>query len=135
MSELANTFGMSKGGLYHYIGSKEDILYLILTFNAANQANFFEKVNKQITGLSPTEVLRTAICAHLERVGEYQDMYIFINHVMPNLSREDRQMMFSDSDRLVTFFQNLLIKGVEAGEFNVDDTQFLADDIINYCHQ
>ena len=43
MNDLAEAFGLSKGGLYHYIGSKEDILYLIIKFNRDKQKEFFEK--------------------------------------------------------------------------------------------
>lgn len=135
MSELAKAFGMSKGGMYHYIGSKEDILYLILKFNAEKEQELFEAIGKKTVGLRPTEALEKAIDADIDTVDEFQDMYLFINHVMPNLGSTERHWMFNDSERVVHYFEQLVREGIVEGEFRSDDPWFTASDIVVLCHQ
>ncbi|MDD5289095.1 MAG: TetR/AcrR family transcriptional regulator [Dehalococcoidales bacterium] len=133
MNELAEAFGMSKGGLYHYIGSKEDILYLIIQFNRAKQREFTEKIRVNAVGMNPLDSLRIAIEFHLDRVDKYQDMYIFLGHVMPILEKSGRRSLFEDSIRLTEYFETLLVNGIEAGQFVVVDTWLVASDIVSLC--
>lgn len=135
MRELARALGISKGGLYHYIGSKDDILFLILEFNVDNMMMVFEQTDLQITNLPPAEALRTAIRTHLESVDEHQDMYIFVNHVMPNLGEADRRKMFEASELQTTYFENLISNGVGEYVFAVNDSWLLASNIVSYCYR
>ena len=134
MRELAKALGLSKGGVYHYVGSKEDILYLILEYNISNMISVFEQTDAEIAGLSPASALETAIRTHLESVDKHQDMYICINHIMPNLARADRRKMFEASERQTEYFEKLISKGVQAGHFMVNDVWLLASNIVLYCY-
>lgn len=133
MNQLAKAFGMSKGGMYHYIGSKDDILYLIIKYNKEKQQEFIKKIEGMIVGMNPAESLRTAIESHLDRLEKYQDVYIFVGHIMPNLQKEERQSLFEDSLRLTGYFEKMVIKGKEAGVFAVEDTWIAASAIVSLC--
>lgn len=131
MNELAKAFGMSKGGLYHYIGSKEDILYLIIKFNKEKQKEFIKDMQVKTAGMNPVETLRVAIEGQLDRLDKYQDMYIFlVAHVLPNLSKTERQSLFEDSLRLTGFFEHLIKGCMESGDATVDDTWLAASMIV-----
>jgi AcrR family transcriptional regulator len=134
MNELAEAFGMSKGGMYHYIGSKEDILYLIIKSNKEKQRGFIAKTHAKTDNGNPVEALRIAIEYYTDFVDEFQDMYIFlISHVMPNLPKEERQTLFEDSLRLTAYFETLLLRGMEEGKFVIDDTWLVASAIMSLC--
>lgn len=128
--ELANALGMSPGGLYHYVGAKDDILHLILDFNSSNQAARFERIRKAIAALGPTAALEKALQLHMKDVDQYRDMLVFINRVGTNLGADDRRLLGDASRRLVAFYEDVLQKGVDAGEFKADDVHLYAFDIV-----
>lgn len=132
MRELADAFGKTKGGIYHYIGSKEDILYLILTETAQNNENIIKETWERIKNLQPIEAIKATIRLHLKAVDENQDRYIFINHVIVNLSKEQRQLWLNSGKTNVKFLENVMEWGVKEGSFEIDDPHFLAH-IINTC--
>ena len=56
MQELAQYLGMSKMGLYHYIGTKEDIIHLILEYSHNHERNLckrmLENIDEAVTNLN-----------------------------------------------------------------------------------
>jgi AcrR family transcriptional regulator len=56
--ELSGALGMTKGGLYHYIGSKDDILYLILDYISKAQKATFIRMRCRTKNLNAREALR-----------------------------------------------------------------------------
>ena len=128
--ELAKALGMSQGGLYHYIGSKDDILYLVIDFVSSNQARRNEIYRNAIANLSPTEALRVAIKMYLEGVDDIQDIFNFVNHVMVDLTKSERQSVFNSENSIIAIFESLLTKGVEAGEFKLNNPAVVANSIV-----
>ena len=121
LRELAKAFGLSKGGLYHYIGSKEDILHMIIEFMSSGENHFLEEMKERAINLSTTEAVRYSIGRSIKFVDEYQDMYIFISHISVNLSRSERQNLFKAFTHIAEYWEDLLMRGAEAGEFTVED--------------
>jgi len=130
MREVAEALGVTKGFVYHYIGSKEDILYLIINSTVERQKRFLSQSKKKLANMSPKDALNEAIKDYLISVDKSQEGYNFINHVMANLSYRERQYVFESETRVVDFFQGLLRRGIEAGEFKVEDTFLVAHIIL-----
>jgi len=128
--ELAKALGMSQGGLYHYIGSKDDILYLVIDFVSSNQARRNEIYRNAVANLSPTEALPVAIKMYLEGVDDIQDIFNFVNHIMVDLTKSDRQIIFDSENSIIDIYESLLIKGVEAGEFKLNNPAVVANCIL-----
>jgi AcrR family transcriptional regulator len=128
--ELARSLGMSQGGLYHYIGSKEDILQLILNFLTENQMKRIAVYRDKVANLSPTEALRQSIIMRLEDIDDVQDLSNFVNHVMVNLTEDKRQIVYEYAGRIVAYFEELLRKGMKAGEFQMSDPSLVAHSIV-----
>jgi AcrR family transcriptional regulator len=128
--DLTKALGMSKGGLYHYIGSKEDILYLITDFVAVRIDQLNSNNSDRFGNLSPTECLRRSIEANLKDVDKLRDFHIFVNHVFLNLPRDLRRSIFETGERNVAYYEELLQRGVEAGEFQIEDPYFVAFRIV-----
>lgn len=128
--ELADALGMSTGGLYHYIGSKADVLYLIINFTSELTGQTLDKLNADLKGLPPTEEIREAIKVYFETVDYYRDFHNFVNHIMLSLPLKDRRIVYEAESRIVQSFENTLNKGVEQGEFRVIDTRIVAHNIV-----
>lgn len=130
MRDLAKALGKSTGAFYHYIGSKRDILYLILDFVVTDQQEFVAKMREEVEALPLADALREAVRIYIESTDEFADMHIFVNHVMVSLGRSERKMMLDAARRVEGFFEELLEKGVREGEFHINDVKMLAQNIV-----
>ena len=126
MRDVAKSFGKSTGSLYHYVGSKEDILYLILDMVVTNEAEFLATIKNRTTNMNPVEALRESIKTYTKELDEFSDMHIFVNHVMVSLAKPERKMMLRASQATTDFFQDLIMHGVESGVFHTDNPKIVA---------
>lgn len=130
MQEVGQVCGMGMGSIYYYVGSKKDLIYLILHFSVINQSNRFEEMADAIVQLAEIEALREYIRMYLEHVDETQDLYIFLEHIVVHLDRSERQVFFDTADRNTKIFEELLNKGNDSGTFRTDDPHFTAANIV-----
>lgn len=130
MSEIAQAVGMSRDGLYHYVGNKHDIAYLIQDFMIWQNYHLREQITDKIKGLNPREALRICIELHIRGVDETQDMENFANHVIASFPQNYRQTIFGTYAEFVNYYDKLLQKGVAAGEFRIENTQLAAQNIV-----
>ena len=128
--EIIDACGMSTGTLYHYVGSKEDILYLVINHGLLRYTDFFEEIAAGLDTMSPTEALIRAIREYYRRIDGFQDFTVFIYQETKSLQSSARQSVLDAERRLVSVFERLLIRGCEAGEFKVDNVTLVAHDIV-----
>ena len=128
--QLTETLGISKGTLYNYIGSKEDILYLVIQFSAENQKKLIAKMHKQTRNLSSRETLKESIKIYFSDVDGLQDVYNFNNHAIVDLTRSDRHVLFDSESMMVEYFRQLITTGIERNEFETGDPLIIAHDIV-----
>jgi len=133
MSEIAEHCRMGKGSLYNYVASKEDIVYLILDYTQQVHEKSFAEINSRLSTLSTTDALRQAIQTYIKDVAEMQDEYNFLNHMVVRLEREGRRKMLGASARVTDYFEVLLAKGVDTGEFEVKSTRLVGHLISRMC--
>ena len=128
--ELAMSLGMSTGGLYHYIGSKEDILYLIINFTSDLTTQALARSVTSSDGQGASSRLRASLKIYLETVENYRDFHNFVNHVMLSLSVRDRKIVYEAESRVVDYYESLLRSGIESGEFRKHDPKLIAHNIV-----
>ena len=128
--ELASALGMSTGGLYHYIGSKEDILYLIINFTSDLTCQSLSGFAEEQKGISCEERLRDSIKNYLEIVENYRDFHNFVNHIMLSLSLKDRKIVYKAESRVIDYYEKLIADGIAEGVFEAQDTRIAAHNII-----
>ena len=128
--ELASALGMSTGGLYHYIGSKEDILSLIINFTSDLTGKTLERSITISGGMTPSGQIRESFKIYLEIVDNYRDFHNFVNHIMLSLYIDDRKIVYEAESRVVEYYQGLLARGITLGEFKEHDTRLTAHNIV-----
>jgi TetR/AcrR family transcriptional regulator, cholesterol catabolism regulator len=128
--ELATALGMSTGGLYHYIGSKEDILYLIINFTSDLTTQALARSVTLSDGHGASSKLRASFKVYLETVDNYRDFHNFVNHVMLSLSVADRKIVYEAETRIIDYYKSLLRSGIESGEFREHDPRLIAHNIV-----
>jgi AcrR family transcriptional regulator len=128
--EIARKSGMALGTLYHYVGTKEDILYLVVNIGLSKYQEFYACLLADIEILSPTDALRKAIDRYYRIVDKYQDQMALGYREMRFLKPRDRQAVWEIDQRILRLFENLLTKGCETGEFHIDNVSMFAHTIV-----
>ncbi len=132
--EIAKACGMSHGNLYHYVGSKQDILYLVIHYALSMWLQFIEKsLPAKLDGANATEALKQVISSMFKMVEEIQDFTMLVYHetriMEPNAQRQCLDIETSAIDNIA----KLLAGGCANGEFQIDDTTLVAHNIIILC--
>ena len=120
MEEIAARLKLSKGSLYYYIKSKDELLYLI-------QLQAIEEIIEKVEGivesdLDPVQALYQVIKEHVRIVTQ--------THVIGALRQQERILrkkwrtrIIDTRDRLDRMVQEIIRKGVENGDFSVIDSR------------
>jgi AcrR family transcriptional regulator len=131
MPDIAKACNMSIGALYRYIGSKEDILYLIIDHGIRREVAFYRKTFLKAGSLSPVEALRFALGEFIKSIDAFKDFVRFSYRTIPSLAPPARQNVI-DIEKLVTAeFEKLLIRGCDEGVFEIDNVQMIVQTIIS----
>src|SRR5712692_9052117 len=78
MRDIARATGMSLAGMYHYLGSKERLLYLIQKHSFST---ILGRLREQLDGISdPEQGIRAFILNHLEYFLEHQQAMKVLSH-------------------------------------------------------
>lgn len=131
MRELARACGMAQGTLYHYIGSKDDILHLIC-INLAIGADELLGLLKELGDVSRTEALRRCIEEYFRRQASVSEHVIFFNREISKFTRDDRGVLLRSQVSVQSVFEKLLIEGIDAGEFKLSSPTLVAHNILMY---
>jgi AcrR family transcriptional regulator len=134
MRELAKACVMSAGALYHYFGSKEEILYSIINSATSQQAGSIENYANKLASVSPTIALVELMRKFLEWHNDNQDITLFAYQETKNLPGNAQQSIFDSEGRILTVFEELLTRGIEEGEFSIADPKLIAHDIVVLGH-
>lgn len=127
---LAKALGKTTGMLYHYFGSKQDILYIILELIVKDEQDYLSDIYKKTNGMNPKEALKEALRLYVEAHEKYADAHVFVNHVLVTLKSGERRIITDSSRRVTTFFEEILQRGIKEGDFHQHDTRMLAQNIV-----
>jgi len=134
MREMAAACNMSIGALYHYVGSKEDILYLFINDGLSRLSEVVEGFSSKLGDISPTEALREFIKMYYRLIDDGQNLCLFTYQETKGLDSNARRRVLDAAARDVAACEKLLRWGVEAGEFKIDNPTVVAHNIIVLGH-
>jgi len=129
--ELGKACGMSPSSLYYYIGSKEDILHLMVNI-AVQGIDRYKRFRSKIGKVSYSKLLSECITKYFKECDKQSDALLLYSQQMNRFSSEDRRKLFGSSLSLIAFFEELLREGMEAGEFQVRNPTLVAQNIMAY---
>jgi AcrR family transcriptional regulator len=122
MQDIAAEVGLYKGSLYHYIGSKEDLL--VQVFQRAMDS-LLARVEQIVADTSrrPSAQLREVIRAHVEAVAANPDALTVYLHEFRALAGEALEGVRAQRDRYRELVETIVDRGVRLGDFSQTQPQ------------
>ncbi len=128
--DISEACNMSVGSLYRYVGSKEDILYLVIDHGIQREMAFCTKTFNTAKTLNPVEAIKLAMSELIKSVDEIQDLVLFSYRSMQNVESSARQNIINVDSDIVNEFEKLLLHGCKKGVFEIEDAQMIAQTIV-----
>ena len=132
MREIAEAAGMSMGQMYHYISSKDDVLFLI---HKHMQTSWYQSLSDiGIEGIDdPVKRLELAIRQSLSYIVENKKLLQFIYTESKYLNKEHlRVVLEMDDTNVVGFWRDLIKDAVQHQGVEADDE--FAGNLITYIN-
>ncbi len=124
--DIAKACKMSMGQLYHYINSKDDVLFLVHRHMQRMWYNHL--VESGVDGItSPEEKLKAALRVTLELMTSHRKLFQFIYTESKYLDRQHLHVVLHMDDENVVGFWRRLLAGVNKTKWAKDDIDFLAN--------
>ena len=133
MQDIAAAVGLYKGSLYHYIGSKEELL--VQAFERA-MGSLLVDVERIVadTTLRPSAQLRLVIGAHVQAVAENLDALTVYLHEFRALAGESLDSVRAQRERYAQLVADVVARGVNVGEFSVADVRIATLAMLGMCN-
>jgi len=131
LRDLGAACDMTPGALYHYIGSKEDILQLI----SRKYSPSFSVIRKRLDKLGDVSRKKalfecfTLFCRQQVNVKGYN---LLFEQMVKHLAAYDQHKMGKYKADVIDLFRRLLIEGIENKEFLIQDIELVVYNLFMY---
>ncbi|NKQ57233.1 TetR/AcrR family transcriptional regulator [Amycolatopsis sp. K13G38] len=120
IQQVADTVGMLKGSLYHYVRTKEDLLYVILQRTYAAALSEMRRVLEERAGADALELLAAFVETHIRfTIANFAAVSIQFRELR-TLSEARRAEITAEGDKYTALLRDLLQRGVEEGTIGAD---------------
>ena len=130
VQEVAEACDMPIGMLYHYIGSKEDILTLVLEQGTAIYQDFFRDTADALNIMNPKDALTRALKDFYRLVDANKDFTVTTYIEARGMPEQLRKGLLDWDRYVIDLFENLLIAGCKSGDFKEHHTKLIAQSIV-----
>jgi AcrR family transcriptional regulator len=134
MREIAAECNMSIGSIYHYVGSKQDILFMIIEKASHRPPDTMEALTSLLETNSATEVLKLFMIGYYQSIDSDHANTLFTYQETRNLDRQFQKSIMDTAILDLKACERILNKGVETGEFKIDNVPLIAHNIIVMAH-
>lgn len=129
--DVARDAGLSLSTIYHYVGSKEDLLLAIATKAMEDLRSAAEEALAGAT--TPSQRLRALVEAHVFVHGRDRLEALVSDTELRAFSEPERKGAVKLRDRYEGLWQQVLDEGVAAGEFVAEDTRLIRLGLLQMC--
>jgi AcrR family transcriptional regulator len=124
LRDLAKRAGLSLGGLYAYIRSKDDLAALIQTFGGRQTERV---LRERLAGIeAPDEKLAEAIRTHLYLSEVLRPWFFFLYMEAQHLAPNERKQAVAMERATEKLFADIIVEGQSAGRFRAVDPTIAA---------
>lgn len=132
MEEIAEAVGLAKPSLYHYVKSKEEILYLT---HRAFMAVAFRALRSRPETLSAESAVRAVISDIISVIADHRPLVrVFFEHYR-DLGKREQRTVFEQRDAYASALIDTIKRGIKNGEFRrTADPTIVALGIFGMCN-
>ena len=128
--ELAEYSGLTIGNLYDYINTKDDILFFVFNEIYERWASVLLKDSTILAISNPKRQLISAIDSMWEVVEDMEKLLVLAYRETNWLKRDELKKVLAQESRLVSYFDQIILRGMELGEFRKVDSVLTANTIV-----
>jgi AcrR family transcriptional regulator len=125
MREIADAVGITTGGLYHYVKSKDEIVRMVAR-NALYAHESVKLLRKILANVSPIEAFRTCATHWLTIKKTGLEQTVFLDRELLHMGREMQKALEDAVRELIQLFEELINDGIKSGDFEVDNVTLVA---------
>ncbi|MBC2639042.1 MULTISPECIES: TetR/AcrR family transcriptional regulator [unclassified Rhodococcus (in: high G+C Gram-positive bacteria)] len=115
ISDLGTAVGLGRGALYHYIGSKEAILYEISSRQLAQMNTIADEL--ALSEADPEKRLRGLARALMRNIAEHRAEWTVFFREYHALTDERRDRIIAERERYESHWRNAVEQGIRDGQF------------------
>ncbi len=132
MQDLAEALSMNRGSLYHYIDSKDDLLWTIVTV-ALDRLR--DRVAPALTQDAPAAIrVRAGIAAHLAFAAANGDELSLVQIELRSLSSERRRAVIERRDAYEALWRGAIEDAIAEGALRMTDVRLAGIAILSACN-
>ncbi len=132
VQDIADAVGLQKGSLYHYISSKDELLYQIFERSTGALTRRLEDILS--SDATPTEKLRAAIHAHLTALTNQLDLYTVYLSERRTMTGRVTTKVRAEAERQARLIEQMVQEGITRGDFRRTDAKMAAHAILGMCN-
>ena len=125
--EIARASNMTIGNLYHYIGKREDIIFLALKYGIAQYHNVLKEINERCDAMAPAEALAWAMDRYYRYQHEDRVATAFTFREMSSFNPALYQSLVETEAATNDVFEKILKRGCKEGVFTISSTILVAN--------
>ncbi|MBM3128822.1 MAG: TetR/AcrR family transcriptional regulator [Chloroflexi bacterium] len=132
MQNIADAVGLQKASLYHYLPSKEALLFKIFERSSGALTRQLEAICASAD--APADKLRRAIQAHLVALCDQLDTYTVYLSERRALSNRYHAQVRAEGEKHARLIEKILAEGIARKHFHALDTRMTALAILGMCN-
>jgi AcrR family transcriptional regulator len=129
--EIAAASEMTIGNLYHYIGTRDDIIHLAFDYGLDQVRKVIGEINDLCEIMDAQEALRAAIDLYIRYHHTNHEDTVFLYKEMGGLSPSLRLPVIETNSHLHEMFIRIIQKGCKTGVFRAANIDLVASTIIS----
>jgi AcrR family transcriptional regulator len=115
VQEIADAVGLLKGSLYHYIDSKEDLLFAVLTQTYELARANIDTV-EALSELGPLEKLREYVKLHVQFIADHTTKIAIYYHDFELVGPDRRPLLVEQRKQIERYVSDLIARAQAIGE-------------------
>ena len=131
--DISKACKLTTGGLYRYIGSKDDIVHL-LCLESRDSIRRVRQLLENQEDAGVVEGLRKCIAAYIRWTGDLQERNLFYNREIHWFTHEDRAILLESQVKFTQLFEGLIRRGIKQRRFSAKYPRLLAHNIVLLGH-
>lgn len=131
MREIAKASNMALSNLYHYIGKKDDVVYLAVNYAITQRYHAAKGIMDLSTNLNATDALEFAIDKYIRHQHETKEYTIFFHRELSSINPSLWLTILEQKERAREIFSNIFQRGIEEGVFKSSNLTIITEAILN----